>query len=181
MRTRIKVIIPVLMALVALLLMSVIRTYISQKEALVRVQSLPDAVFPSLYGGAVRLTSFDHQKPVVIKYFHPECAYCRFEAREMAARASDFSDTQILMITPDDSIKRVERFIAEHNLLEIDNIEFLTDRDNHFRSIFGKAVLPSVYIYGPDQKLAGHFQGETMPEAILEVIHAILKTKENTP
>jgi len=178
MRKWFKVILPAVMATFALLMVfRVINGYTARREAFSRIQTLPDARFPSLNGEMVGFTDFDFTKPMVIRYFHPECEYCRYEAREMASHASAFSQVQVVMITPDDSVQRVARFIAEHNLLEIDNIEFLTDRDNQFRSVFGKAVLPSVYIYGPDQKLYGQFQGETKPEAILDVIYAIMKVK----
>jgi peroxiredoxin len=181
MRKWLKVIIPAVLAAFALLMMfRVIKGYTARREAFSRIQTLPDARFASLNGDMVSLTDFDYTKPMVIKYFHPECEYCRYEAREMASQASAFSQVQVVMITPDDSVQRVSRFIAEHNLLEIDNIEFLTDRNNQFRSVFGKAVIPSVYIYGPDQKLYGQFQGETRPEAILDVIYAILKVNEDT-
>ncbi len=181
MRKWLKIIIPAALAAFALLMMSrVIKGYTARREAFSRIQTLPGARFPSLKGDTVSLTDFDDTKPLVIKFFHPECEYCRYEAREMASHAAAFSQVQVVMITPDDSLQRVAHFIAEHNLLEIDNIEFLTDRNNQFRSVFGKAELPSVYIYGPDQKLCGQFQGETRPEAILEIISAILKVNGDT-
>jgi peroxiredoxin len=181
MRKWFKVILPAVLASFALLMVfRVINGYTARREAFTRIQTLPDARFSSLNGEMVGFTDFDFTKPMVIRYFHPECEYCRYEAREMASHASAFSQVQVVMITPDDSAQRVARFIAEHNLLEIDNIEFLTDRNNQFRSVFGKAVIPSVYIYGTDQTLYGQFQGETRPEAILDVIYAILKVKTKT-
>ncbi len=181
MRKGLKIIIPAILAAFTLLMViRIIRGYTARREAFSRIQTLPDARFASLNGDMVGFTDFDNTKPMVIRYFHPGCEYCRYEAREMASHAAAFSQVQVVMITPDDSVQRVERFIAEYNLLEIDNIEFLTDRNNQFRSVFGKAVLPSVYIYGPDQKLCGQFQGETRPEAILEIISAILKVNGDT-
>ncbi len=181
MRKGLKIIIPAVLAAFALLMVfRVIKGYTARREAFSRMQTLPGAKFPSLKGDTVSLTDFDDTRPLVIRYFHPGCEYCRYEAREMASHAPAFSQVQVVMITPDDSLQRVARFIAEHNLLEIDNIEFLTDSHGQFRRVFGKAVLPSVYIYGPDQKLCGQFQGETRPEAILEIISAILKVNVDT-
>lgn len=169
MRTWIKIFLPVAIAAIALFMLArVIKGYTARREAVARIQTLPKAIFPSLYGGMVKLTDYDRTKPVVIKYFHPECDYCRYEAREIAANATEFSKLQLVMVTPDDSLQRVKQFIAGHNLLEVDNIEILIDRDNHFRNVFGRAILPSAYIYGPGHTLVKQFQGETKPGAILE-------------
>jgi len=181
MRTWIKIFLPVAIAAIALFMLArVIKGYTARREAVARIQTLPKAIFPSLYGGMVKLTDYDRTKPVVIKYFHPECDYCRYEAREIAANATEFSKLQLVMVTPDDSLQRVKQFIAGHNLLEVDNIEILIDRDNHFRKVFGRAVLPSAYIYGTDRKLVKEFIGETRPDAILSLIQNIeIKNTDN--
>lgn len=170
-----------MLAAVALFLLNrVIKGYTSRREAAARIQTLPDVMFPSLYGGMVNLTGFDPSKPVVIKYFHPECDYCRYEAREIAASAPEFSKLQLVMVTADNSPERVKQFIADYNLLEVDNIEILTDSDNRFKGIFGRAVLPSAYIYGTDRKLVKEFIGETRPDAILSLIQNIeIKNTDN--
>ena len=64
----------------------------------------------------------------------------------------------------------MEDFCQQYNLWEVDNVEILLDRDNNFKKIFGKAVIPSVYIYDENQKLKKRFLGETKLEAILSQI-----------
>lgn len=144
-----------------------IKGYNEKKEAERRVQTLPQAEFVSLTGKKVNLYDFDPEKPMVIVYFHPECDHCHYEAQEIGQNAAAFSHCQVVMVTSDDSLKRIENFCAEYHLWELSNIEVLLDHNNQFKKVFGKAVIPSVYIYGFDRKLKKHFKGETKPEAII--------------
>ena len=179
MHTWIKILLMVAITTITLfMLVRIIKGYTARREAVARIQTLPEAIFPSLYGGMVKLTEYDRSKPVVIKYFHPECDYCRYEAREIAANAPGFSKLQLVMVTPDDSLQRVKQFIVGHNLLEVDNIEILIDRNNQFRNVFGRAILPSAYIYGPGHTLVKQFMGEASPDAILYLIQNM--EKKNT-
>lgn len=154
----------------AYLSIKVMKGYAARRNAEIRIQTIPDVSFPSLYGDPVNLRSFDHSRPLIVKYFHPECDYCRSGAGYMASYAAEFAGIQVVMVTPDDSFQRVEQFVNEYHLQEIDNIQFLLDQHKTFRETFGRAILPSVYIYGTDQKLAGHFLGETHPENILNLL-----------
>jgi hypothetical protein len=74
------------------------------------------------------------------------------------------------MITNDDSLKRVKNFCETYHLWEVDNIEVLVDKENRFKKVFRKAVVPSVYIY-KNRKLKKQFLGETKLEAIIEVLN----------
>ena len=141
--------------------------YKNKKEAEARIQTLPDTEFFSLTGDLVNLQSFDKTKPMVIIYFHPECEHCLYEAKEIGLNATAFKNCQLIMITADDCIQRVEQFCAEYNLWEIDNVEILLDKENQFKKVFGKAVIPSVYIYDNNRKLKKQFLGETKTEAII--------------
>jgi hypothetical protein len=49
----------------------------------------------------------------------------------------------------------------------LSNIEVLLDPYNRFKKIFGKTVVPSVYIYNSNRKLKKQLLGETKPEAII--------------
>lgn len=149
------------------LVFQIIQGLNEKKEAEERIQFLPPAKFVSLVGDSVNLQDFDHKKPMVIIFFHPECDYCHYEAKEIGQNPNAFNNCQLVMITADDSLQRIEQFCNEYNLWEIDNLEVLQDKENRFKKIFGKAVTPSVYIYDENQKLTKRFLGETKPEAII--------------
>lgn len=148
----------------------VISGYIKKKETADRIKTLPSAGFVSLEGDSVNLHDFDNKKPLVIIYFHPECEHCRYEAAEIGQHADDFEKCQLVMVTPDDSLQRIEAFCEQAQLWEVDNIEILTDERNCFYEVFGKTAIPSVFIYNTEHKLVRYFRGETKTEAIINSI-----------
>ena len=171
MRKTIKYLLLVFLLLVGgFLIYQVVIGYVAKKEAETRIQTLPNVEFVSLTGDLVDLHSFDKTKPLVIIYFHPECEHCQYEAKEIGQNAKAFEHCQLVMITRDDSIQRVNDFISKYNLFEVDNIEILLDNKNQFKKTFGKALIPSVYIYDKSQKLKKQYLGETKQEAIISEI-----------
>ncbi len=155
---------------VGYLIVQVANKYKDKKEAEVRVQTLPDVVFTSLSGDSINLLAFNPDQSLILIYFHPECEHCQYEAQEIGQDASAFTNCQLLMITSDDSIPRVEDFCNKYHLWEMENFEILLDNQNHFKEVFGKAVIPSVYVYDKERKLKKQFLGETKPEAIIAEI-----------
>lgn len=149
------------------LLFKTYQNYNTQKEITNRIQTLPHACFESLNGGQICVDEFDNQKPTVIIYFHPECEHCQYEASEIGRNAQQFEEANMIMVTPDDSIKRLEDFAANYHLWEVDNLAILIDRKREFKKHFGSSVSPSVFIYGTNQKLVKTYKGETKIEAII--------------
>jgi peroxiredoxin len=147
----------------------------TEKQKIIRArETLPAAGFTSLRGDQVNLHDFGNLKPIIIIYFHPECEHCRYEAAEIGQHAGDFDKCQLVMVTPDDSLLRIEAFCEQTHLWEIGNIEILTDKRNSFHEVFGKTAIPSVFIYNTKRKLVRYFTGETKTEAI---INAIIQSK----
>lgn len=149
---------------------NIFRGYKAKKATETRIQTLPDVGFSDLTGNEINLHDFDKTKPVVIIYFHRECEHCQYEAKEISQNAKAFTNCQLVLVSANDSIKQLEDFCNEYNLWEVDNIEVLVDKQNLFKKTFGKAVIPSVYIYDDKQKLKKRFLGETKPEAIISEI-----------
>lgn len=131
------------------------------------IKTLPHACFEQLTGGTVYLDEFDSRKPTVIIYFNPECEHCQYEASEIGKQAEQFAKANMILITPDDSVKRVEAFAAKYHLWEVDNLVVLFDRNHQFLKSFGTAVFPSIFIYGTDKKLVKTYKGEVKIEAII--------------
>jgi len=152
------------------LVVGITKNYRNNKEAEKRIQTLPETTFISMTGDSVCLYDFNPEKPMVIIYFHPECDHCHYEAREIGQNADVFNHCQLVMITFDDSLKRLKNFCNKYHLWEVNNFEILLDSDNHFQKIFGKPMIPSVYIYNVNRRLKKKYQGETKPEAIINEI-----------
>lgn len=143
------------------------QTVQARKEIGERIKTLQHCSFESLNGGQIFLDEFDKRKPTVIIYFNPECEHCQYEASEIGKEAEQFAKANMILITPDDSVKRVEAFAAKYQLWEVDNLTILLDRGKQFKNRFGTAVFPSTFIYGTDQKLIKIFRGETRMDAII--------------
>ena len=151
----------------------IVQTYRHKKVTEQQIQALPHACFESLAGKTVCIDEFNPEKPLVLVYFHPDCEHCQYEAQEIGQNAATFSNCQLVMITHDDSLQRVKNFCENNHLWEVDNIEVLIDNADQFKTVFGKAVIPSVYIYGTDRKLKKQYLGETRIDLILAEISAI--------
>lgn len=148
----------------------IVQTYKHKKVSEQQIQTLPHACFESLEGKTICIDEFNPEKPLVLVYFHPECEHCQYEAQEIGQNTEAFSNCQLLMVTYDDSLQRVKNFCETYHLWEIDNIVVLIDAENQFKKVFGKAVVPSVYIY-KNRKLKKQFLGETKLETIIEIIN----------
>ncbi|MBT3386121.1 MAG: redoxin domain-containing protein [Prolixibacteraceae bacterium] len=164
------VIVVLLLLIVGYLIYNVTAGYKNSIIAEQKAQTLPNVQFISLEGASVNLQSYDKNIPLVIIYFHPGCEHCRYEANEVGQNAAAFKNCQLVMVTADDSLQRVKQFCNTYHLWEVDNIEVLLDKNNLFKKNFGKAIIPSVYIYNRERKLKKKFLGETKPEAIIEEI-----------
>ncbi|MCY1722667.1 redoxin domain-containing protein [Prolixibacteraceae bacterium Z1-6] len=152
------------------LLVNIIGGYSDKKEAEARIQTLPEVDFLSFYGDSVSLHSFDPTKPLLLVYFHPDCEHCQYEAQAISQTSHALNECQLVMVTADDSLQRVKRFCNTNQLWEVNNIEVLIDTENKFKPTFGKAVIPSIYIY-ENRKLTQQFLGETKIESILNALN----------
>ncbi|WP_321997816.1 redoxin domain-containing protein [Draconibacterium orientale] len=149
---------------------NIVLLYNSKNRIAEQIQTLPKTFFSSPVGDTIYIDEFDLRKTLVMIYFHPECEHCQYEAQEIGQNAIAFNSCQLLMITSDDSIPRVEDFCNKYHLWELENFEILLDKQNRFKEVFGKAVIPSVYIYDKERKLKKQFFGETKLEAIIAEI-----------
>ena len=150
------------------------RTYQSIKtknEINEKIKTLQHCCFKTLNGGQTCVDEFDSKKTTVIIYFHPECEHCQYEDSEIGKQAEQFAKANMILITPDDSIKRVKAFAVKYRLEEVDNLTILLDRNSQFKNQFGTSIFPSVFIYGSDKKLLKVYKGEIKIEAIINSIN----------
>jgi peroxiredoxin len=141
----------------------------AKKETETRIQTLQHCCFESLSREQICVDEFDPSQATIIIYFHPDCEHCQYEAKEIGLHTDEFAHTNLIMITPDDSIPRIENFMTKNNLWRMDNMAILLDPEHRFFGHFGTLNIPSVFIY-KHNKLLKKYIGETKMEAILEVI-----------
>ena len=160
----------VLLTVASFLVLHTYQSYKTKKESGTKIQTLQHFSFESVNGGQIWIDRFNPEQPTVIIYFHPECEHCQYEASEIGKQSERFGKVNMIMVTPDDSIKRVEDFAIKYRLGEVDNLAILLDRKNQFKNHFGASVIPSVFIYGSDKKLLKMYKGETKLDAIINSI-----------
>lgn len=152
------------------LILHTLQTYRTKKEAAERIQTLQHGCFESLHGEQIWLDGFNPNQPTVILYFHPECEHCQYEATEIGRQPERFAKANMILVTPDDSTKRIEAFANRYKLWQVDNLIILYDRKGQFKKQFGTSIVPSVFIYGNDKRLLKQFSGEVKMEAVLNFI-----------
>ena len=160
----------VLLTVASFLVLRTYQSYKTKKESGAKIQTLQHFSFESANGGLIWIDEFNPEQPTVIIYFHPECEHCQYEASEIGKQSEKFKKANMIMITPDDSTKRVEAFAIKYRLWEVDNLVILFDRKNQFKNQFGASFIPSVFIYGSNKKLLKMYKGETKIEAIINSI-----------
>jgi len=160
----------VLLTVASFLVLHTYQSYKTKKESGAKIQTLQHCSFESVNGGQTYIDGFNPEQPTVIVYFHPECEHCQYEASEIGKQAERFGKVNMIMVTPDDSTKRVEAFAIKYRLWEVDNLAILLDRKNQFKNQFGASVIPSVFIYGSNKKLLKMYKGETKIDAIINSI-----------
>ncbi|MCX6219805.1 MAG: redoxin domain-containing protein [Bacteroidia bacterium] len=160
----------VLLAIAGWLIKHTFHSYRVKKEATEKIQTLQHCCFESLHGGQTCLDGFNPNQPTVIIYFSPECEHCQYEATEIGRQPERFAKANMILITPDDSAKRIEAFADKYKLWQVDNMVILYDRKSQFRKYFGTSVFPSVFIYGTDKRLLKQFIGEVKMETVLKII-----------
>jgi peroxiredoxin len=160
----------ILLALGSWLGTKTVQSYRANKEATEKVQFLQHCCFKSLHGGQICIDGFNPNQPTVILYFHPECEHCQYEATEMGRQPERFAKANMILITPDDSTKRIEAFADRYKIWQVDNLVILFDRNGQFKKQFGTSVVPAVFIYGANKRLLKQFTGEVKMEAVLKII-----------
>lgn len=155
------------------LTLHIFKSHQTKKEIDCRIQSLQHCCFESLSGGQMCIDEFNPDQPTIIMYFHPECEHCQYESGEIGRQKEQFEKVNMILITPDNSVKRVEAFARRYHLWEIDNLTILLDQNNRFKSHFGTQVVPTLIIYGLDKKLLVMFKGEVQMKAVIKAVKTL--------
>jgi len=155
------------------LALHIVKSYQKNREIGYTIQTLQHYCFESLSGGQMYIDAFNSEQPTVIMYFHPECEHCQYESEEIGRQKEQFEKVNMILITPDDSILRVEAFAKRYRLLDVDNLTILMDRKKRFKSHFGTTVIPSLFIYGSDKKLIKMYKGEIQMKAVISAFKTL--------
>lgn len=106
--------------------------------------------------------------PLLIVIFSPECGHCEYEISEISKSDILLSGAKLLLVTSADS-NSTAKFLKQFNLDDKKVIPLLDNDDTLYR-IFGKAIVPSIYIYNKKLDLIKALYGEYKIETILKYL-----------
>ena len=152
--------------LAALLIIGIFIKLREQRLSAERIKHLPQFSFSTLNKTSF-YSSDIKEGPLLIIYFHPECEHCQYEISELfRSKIFDLGITVMLIsgAVQDSVISFLNRFPDHEN----DKLITLIDTASIFEDIFGKAVIPSGYLYNKELSLIDAFYGEYRIETILD-------------
>lgn len=99
----------------------------------------------------------------LINYFSPDCEHCQYMAGQLTLHSAAFSNTHVFMITPA-TFENASRFAENYGLSKLNFVSVGTDPGFQFPALFGASMMPSFFLYGPDNRLLKKYIGETKIE-----------------
>jgi len=97
---------------------------------------------------------------IIVQVFSPDCSHCQKMADSLVKYRADFSDVEMIMVTPFADSAAVARFVAEHHLDKLSGAYFLLDPKAEFFKTFGYTGVPTFFLYNKN-KLVKMIKGET--------------------
>lgn len=141
----------------------------AKKETNEKLQILPKLTLLTIDSTDFDNSKIRSNKPSVLIYFNSECQFCQQGAKEIKKNITNFKDANLLMISTE-PLSKISAFAKDYNLTNDSQVQFLHINEEDIFDTFGAVSVPSIFIYGTDQKLIKHYKGETKIEAILQYI-----------
>ena len=130
------------------------------------IKKIPNFEFQNIKGGVYTNANLKANTPKLFVYFNSECDYCNEEAQMIKEKINDFSSCQIIFISTEKKTK-IRDFANQHQLLNYDNITFLSDSNNSFATIFDVKSMPCLVLYDAQNKLIEKIRGQTKAETLI--------------
>lgn len=132
--------------------------------------TIPKFSFQTIEGIPFTKAELPENVSIVFVYFHTECDYCLYEAKDIAAHKDQFKGTIFLFVSTE-SVENITNFAKEQGLEGYDTILFLQDRSHIFAKTFDAPSIPYILIYGKDKELLARHRGQLKAEKIISVLH----------
>lgn len=130
----------------------------TQNEILPVGSALPEIKIVSLSNTVFIKTN---NKPLMIMYFKPDCAHCRYELDLLNKRIDELSFADIYLLTTDRSFFTDSLFRDYKNLINKVSIKFGLASENEYKKKFGITSTPVFYFFDRHGRLAEKIIGET--------------------
>lgn len=159
--------------IVAISLLATVGLKIQQKDReKVYLETMPQFYFYDEKGSVVTHNEFDNDYTKVLVYFNSSCSLCQEEFHFINKSINEFVDTQFIFISTEE-FDDIKLFALKNQLLNIERVVFLQDRDLKFSSFFKYDVVPSTFVYNSKGKLLEAIKGYTPINDIIQLTNGV--------
>jgi thiol-disulfide isomerase/thioredoxin len=152
-----------------LLIQGMINKVKKHKQITEKIATLPSFSFTTLTNETFNSSEIA-KGPVLIIRFHPECENCQYEISEILKSNIPGSGIRIVMVSSAGH-DAISKFFSQFDLSAYPSIILLVDPTSLFGDIFGKDIVPSIYIYNKELHLVKVLYGEVKTETILKYLN----------
>jgi hypothetical protein len=138
-----------------------------KKEAQRRIAVIPEFHFQGLNGAPFTNTNLKANQTIVFVYFNSECGYCQDEAQHIHTHLNKLNGIQLIFVSTE-STEAIRQFANEYQLLNAENVTFVSDADHLFTKSFDATSIPYTLVYDASHRLVLRHKGELKVEAILK-------------
>lgn len=141
-----------------------------QKKAVLEGRNSFTTIETTLPDGSVyHITPDGRAGPFIVIYFSADCYYCHLETELILTCIDDLEGISIYMIS-DDEQAAIDEFISIHNLNDYPAITVAQVKHEHFSTLYGVRMVPSLFLYDKAGVLFYSSSGFTPAPVIIDVI-----------
>uniref|UniRef100_S0DFM3 Thioredoxin domain-containing protein n=1 Tax=termite gut metagenome TaxID=433724 RepID=S0DFM3_9ZZZZ len=167
-----KIILSIIALIVAALCVLCIVFYVKQKKQQALIAQVPEIALQTPDGQTVNLAQITRGNVSVIFFFHPECAFCGMEMKEILAHKNELRDANLVFITTAEG-GELTKFLEEYPIDAMPNSTVLIDHNRDFVITYNVKSPPTCYIYDKNQKLQKTIRGTVPVDDISQIIRGL--------
>lgn len=165
-----KIVLVAILTVLAVLCALCVIFYLKQQKAQARIAQVPGIELQTADGQTANLADVTRGAASVILFFHPQCAFCGMEMKEILAHQDELEDVHMVFVTTAEG-DELAGFLAEYPIGAMQNGAALVDYDRDFVLAYNIKSPPTCYIYDRDQKLRKTIRGTVPVSEILKTIN----------
>ena len=140
-----------------------------KKQVAKNIKIIPKFDYQNIKGGAFDNSNLVANTPTIFVYFNSDCEFCNEEAAMIHVNIDKFNTSQLIFVSFEKP-NAIVAFAKKHNLINRDNIHFLSDSKVTFATTFDVKSLPCLVLYDKNQQLIEKIKGQTKVETILKKV-----------
>lgn len=112
----------------------------------------------------------DSLEATIVIWFDPKCEHCQYQLQSITENLNRFRNTQFIFLTDNIEFLEQEDNIRWRTIITASNTMFKFISEDKFRSLFGKVITPSLYLFDRKNLLRNKYYGEVKVNKILQLL-----------